>query len=553
MALGASAQTPHVRLEFARPAPNTDPAVRITLRLPGDVDGLTLVGIAESWGGIDATPEEIHDLAAADDSGAVCKITPAGTHRWTISHAPGAALTLTYELRAEARPPLPLGHNDYRPLVRDGLFHAIGNHALVLPEGLVGPVDFQVSWSGFEGWAAASSLGPGLETRTIARTVEDFRSTFFIAGEPSLLRLASRELNGNTVGVALIDADWGFTDERFLDLVLQVVGAERDFFADHTDPWFLVALTPNGARAGEHGFSFGGTGLLNCFALYCNTGLDLSPGSEHTERIEHLLAHEYFHTWNGGKIRIDAPEGSAYWFSEGFTEYYARKLLRNAGLWSDEQALADLNESLAGYDRNPMRAIPNSRIVEDFWNDRDVSDVPYRRGNLLALALDEAIRARSGGAESLDSLMRELYARAAAGRPAPTPDELFAMLELRAGDDLASKVRACVERGEDIPLPETLADGALTLSSGLMRVSDDGFDLDASRAAARITGVRPGTGAADAGLRDGEVLVSVERLPPVNGPGRLRVVTRQGDGTEQISVFEAVSAPIKVRRYKPAG
>ncbi|MBK7404297.1 MAG: hypothetical protein IPJ41_06590 [Phycisphaerales bacterium] len=555
-ACAALAQTPRIDVGFTRIPPNagapSSSAIGISIRLTGDDDGSTLVGTAGEWGGIKSSPEEIHDLLVTDDAGAPCDIAPGDDHGWIIKHPPGAGLTITYQLRPEPRPLLEPGHNDYRPLVRDGLFHAIGNHALVLPQEDPRQAEFHVSWTGFDGWTLASSLGPGADTREITLPIDEFRNSFFIAGDPSIVRLVSRELKGNTVGLALIDADWGFTDDRFLDMVLQVVSADRDFFADHTDPWFLVALTPNGARAGEHGFYFGGTGLLHCFALYCNTGLDLTQGSDQAARIEHLLAHEYFHNWNGGKIRLEAPQGSAYWFSEGFTEYYARKLLRSAGIWTDEQALANLNESLGGYDRNPMRAVPNSRIAADFWNDRDVADMPYRRGDLIALTIDEAIRHQTDGAESLDSLMRELYARAAAGQPAPTPDDLFTMIASRAGNDLAATIRACVEEGQDVPIPETLADGALTLSSGLMRFGDDGFDLGASRAAGKVTGLRPSTGAADAGLHEGQTLVSVERLPPANGPGRLKVVTRQGDGSEHTAIFDAVGALQTVRRYKPA-
>lgn len=529
------------------------PAVRVTVCCPGEDDGTTRVGISESWGGIDGAGEEIHDLVASDDAGRALEIARDSDHRWSVAHEPGSRLTIRYELRPEAREPLGPGHNDYRNVVRGDLFQVIGNHALVLPERIEARTECSVAWEGFGGWVVASSLGPGDGPRTASLTLDDFRSGFFLAGAPGTLRLATRAIAGNTVGVAVIDADWGFGDGRFLELVLQVVGAEREFFDDHSDPWFLVALTPNGGRAGERGFSFGGTGLTNCFALYCNTGLDLSPGGEHARRVHHLLAHEYFHTWNGRKIRIDAPEGAAYWFSEGFTEFYARRLLRDAGLWSDAEYLQSLNESVAGYDRNPMRTVPNTRVVEDFWNDRNVGDVPYRRGDMLALALDEAVRERSAGEESLDDIMRDLHRRSARGEPALTPGQFYALIAERAGEGFAAVFRDCVETGAEAPLPAAIEAGRLTLTAGRMREGDDGFDVDASRASGVVSGVREGTGAHGAGLRDGQQLVSIERLPPEAGPARLRVVTRQADGTDLPLVFEAVGEPHAVRRYGPMG
>ncbi len=527
------------------------PGIGVTIVIPGEDDGETLVSLSEGWGGVTGAGGEIAALAASSAGGGPLPVSRTADHLWTIRHAPGERITLAYELTPHEREPLGPGRNDYRNVVRDGLFHAIGNHSLVLPEHLVGPVECSVSWSGFDGWTVASSLGPGSSTREAALHLDELRSCFLIAGEAGKVRLAVRPLDGNEVGLAVIDADWGFSDERMLDLIMQVVAAEREFFGDHTDPWFLVALTPNGGRAGERGFSFGGTGLTNCFALFCNTGLDLSKTGSHVEPVLRLLAHEYFHTWNGRKIRIDAPEGAAYWFSEGFTDFYARRLLRTAGLIDEAAHLASLNESLAEFDTNPMRAVPNERIVEDFWNDREVSAVPYRRGDLVALAIDEAIRVRSGGAENLDDLMRDLYQRSVRGEAPLIPEQFFGLVETKAGPAIGAAVRECVLHGAEPPIPESIESGSLTLSQGTLRRGADGFDVQASRDHGVVTGVVPGSGAHEMGIRDGQTLVSIERLPPVDGPSRLKVVLREGDG-ERTAVFEAVGPVLSVRKYAPA-
>ncbi|HZW10128.1 MAG TPA: hypothetical protein VFF69_09520 [Phycisphaerales bacterium] len=548
--LSAPAQPAHVTVVLER-VPG--PAVGIRIVLPGDEDGHTSVSLADGWGGIEGAGREIGAVGARDQRGTALDVTPEADHRWSVLHAPGEMIEVAYELTPHDREELPAGHNDYRPLVRDGLFHAIGNHALLLPEDGDAEVLCALRWQGFEGWTLASSLGPGAAPAHALLSIDDLRSCFFIGGEPPRVRLAKRDLPGGAVGLAVIDADWGFTDDRLMDLVMDVVRVERDFFADHTDPWFLVALTPNGGRASGQSFSLGGTGLTDCFALYCNTGLDLAPGGAHTEHVLRLLAHEYFHTWNGRKLRIDAPEGAAYWFSEGFTDFYARRLLRQAGLFADEGYLGSLNRSLADFDGNPLRHAPNERIVADFWNDAHVGALPYRRGDLLALAIDEAIAAKSGGAESLDDLMRELHARAASGAPPLTPEQLFDRFAEETSPEAAAAIRACVIHGAEPPVPETIEGGSLVLTTGRMREGADGFDVTASLESGVVCGVVEGSGAFDAGLRDGQRVSSVERLPPVAGPSRLKVRLVQDDSALRTLVFEAVSPPRTVRRYVPAG
>ena len=50
---------------------------------------------------------------------------------------------------------------------------------------------------------------------------------------------------------------------------------------------------------------------------------------------------------------------------------------------------------------------PATRIAAEFWSDRQVSDLPYQRGAIVAALLDREIRASSSGRQSLDHFLRE--------------------------------------------------------------------------------------------------------------------------------------------------
>src|SRR5262249_21617224 len=158
-------------------------------------------------------------------------------------------------------------------------FHLIGELGLLLPKQLDDdtPRDLSVEFKDFDqnGWRIASSFGPSAGPSTIRDSGRHLRHGFVLAGRMHLL---TRQIRGSTIGIAVTGVDWGFTDNDFADLAAKIIDAERTFWLDDSDPWFLIALIPSGGKAGQS-FSIGGTGLTNCFALYCNTGLSLDEHS----------------------------------------------------------------------------------------------------------------------------------------------------------------------------------------------------------------------------------------------------------------------------------
>jgi hypothetical protein len=62
---------------------------------------------------------------------------------------------------------------------------------------------------------------------------------------------------------AFARSGFGFQGAELADLATRIITAERDFFADWSDPLFVVTLVPD-ERDDRH--SIGGTGLTNSFA-----------------------------------------------------------------------------------------------------------------------------------------------------------------------------------------------------------------------------------------------------------------------------------------------
>ncbi len=226
----------------------------------------------------------------------------------------------------------------------------------------------------------------------------------------------------------------------------------------------------------------------------------------------HLLGHELFHAWNGLTITSDdhTPEGADYWFSEGFTNFYARRLLYRAGLVSLDATIAQLDSELAAYDASPLRAAPNQAIVDGFWKSHDLENLPYARGNAIAIAVDREIARVSKGHRSLDDVMRELVVEARAGGHVSV-DSLLARFARETSPPFAAKLRAAIVDGAPVPLDPNVLAPCLRVAHEQRPQFQLGFDLKATQAAGfKVVGVVAGSRAATAGLRDGDQLRQVD-------------------------------------------
>ncbi|HKC23890.1 MAG TPA: PDZ domain-containing protein [Thermoanaerobaculia bacterium] len=140
-----------------------------------------------------------------------------------------------------------------------------------------------------------------------------------------------------------------------------------------------------------------------------------------------LFSHEFFHLWNVKRIH-PAPLGpfdytrevytKDLWAMEGVTSYYQWVLLERAGVVKPKHFFEDLGKELLAHKENPGSAVQSAEMSSfDTWirlyhpdeNSPNVSESYYRRGALIGLALDLAIRRASGGTRSLDDVLRLLW------------------------------------------------------------------------------------------------------------------------------------------------
>ena len=150
----------------------------------------------------------------------------------------------------------------------------------------------------------------------------------------------------------------GFFDENLTDLTKRVFEIERNFWNDHTQPFYLVSVIPTGPP-NDVG-NVGGTALENAFAMF------LAPRTQ-LKDIRYLLTHEYFHHWNPMKLgRLKSPEQLLYWWSEGVSDFYTHRLMLRGGLTTLTEYARGYNDVLKTYTNSTVRNASNLQIEKDF-------------------------------------------------------------------------------------------------------------------------------------------------------------------------------------------
>ena len=146
-----------------------------------------------------------------------------------------------------------------------------------------------------------------------------------------------------------------------------------------------------------------------------------------------LVSHEHFHLWNVKRIRDRklGPfdyEAEVYtdllWFHEGFTSYYDDLLPTRAGVFTTEDYLGILADTLSAFAATPGRRVqPLTEASFDAWikfykrneESRSTTVSYYAHGAMIALVMDLHLRATTRGRRSLDDVMRELWRDAREG------------------------------------------------------------------------------------------------------------------------------------------
>jgi predicted metalloprotease with PDZ domain len=502
-------------------------ALDVRVRLNGDADGETALFLPNVWAG----SSELWRYAKGLQIRGARSLS--GTYDQPVArHRPGARLRLRYRIVSAYSEDPGFAYEKARPLIHTDWFFVHGESLFGRPGGGdARPATFK--WGRLpKGWTVASDLDHLAGKPT---TLANLINSVVIGG--SKLRVVRRDLRGAELRVALL-GDWKFTPDALADTVTPIIAAEDAFWGERSAP-FLVAMAPLGDL--PSGLSYTGTGRTDAFSIASTSAFEL-------KQTVRFLAHEYMHSWVpialGGMPEED--EGRDYWFSEGFNDYLAAKVLLRAGIWTLADWAADKNETLLRYGQSPAKTVDGAEIAKRFWTDPAVQQVSYDRGHLLAAKLDSQIAMRSAGKQSLESVLR-IQRRAAEGSPELAVALFRKTLREETGIDIDPDLDRYARRGEPLLLPPDLLGDCARLVTERRKAFTRGYDAEATRRGdGVITGVDREGPAYAAGLRDGMKLVrreagkigdsSVELAYRITDNGAERVISYRPEGKGEFEV-----------------
>ena len=437
-------------------------------------------------------PAELISLSVSDAAGPVpLTIQPAqnGLRRWVAGRAISGQAVLKYSLLAENIPALSGGPPTALRVDGPGV-SGVGQALMITPE-VKGDYRIALKWDvsamgpcveGVSSWGDGDVMVPAGPLGQLTRGV-------YMAGP------LQRETHG-AFSAVWITGEPSFDPRPSMKWTADLHKFMSGYFKDKSEPPYRVFMRFNPMNAG------GGAALTHSFLVTYGKGVT-------GESFKAILGHEMTHTWT-------AAEAVGKWYSEGNAVFYQAMIPWKAGLFTTDQYLQDINETAYRYFTNALRDAPDSEIVPRFWEDTRIRVLPYDRGAMYFAVLNGKIRRASDGKRRVDDLILVMMQRAKDRQPV-TEEVWVDLVRKELGEEGVAVHKSMMAGG--LMLPESGDFGScFRRATTKMRQFDLGFDNASIVSNPKvIKGLKPGSEAEKAGLRNGDVLTYGVALDSVQG------------------------------------
>jgi hypothetical protein len=498
-----------------RPTPAPTPLVHVELTVARGT------AASDPWHIARAVTEHVTHATARDANGDIAvdvASAPPGVDL-RLARSSSGPVTLTYDVVAgDDAPDDPLGL-----FVVDDRFRGAGEKLVALPaaaEDTRASVLVRIDGEALRAPTAASSLGVG-PARRATLPPRALRYATFLAG---------------SLGVQVIDdpgaghdeGAWlGYTafDPRpTIAELAQIRSSLRELVKSQLDPGAWAYLLVSQTRP---------IGSFTTTPRMGSVLLQVGPAEPWGASLRLSMAQQLARRWIGGEIHLATEPGheaDGWWFGEGVSRYVALRLLARLGLLGPDDVRDAVAGELSVLATSPHRSLGNARLAELGPKDEVARATLMARGALYATRQAAVIRAHTNGQRSLDGVLAGLVRQAEDRKEAAFSVSAWLDAVGKDDPDAARTFDALIVRGDPIALPPSALGPCFVPGTGEYVAFDAGFDVEATRASkdGKVAGVRTDGPAARAGLREGDVVESMQAREGDAGVPVKLVVTRAG-------------------------
>lgn len=526
-----NAETHRVDVELSVP---TDGQPTVKLMMPVWTPGSYLVR---------EYARQVEQIAARDAvSNGILRVTKTTKNHWEVECAGSAEVVVTYSLYCRE---MSVRTNW---IERDFAFLTGAATFITRADALARP--HVVRFDALPHWPdIATSLAAVSEREPMVRMAKSFDELVDSPVVLGKIDVRTFDVGGAKHHLATVAGDSFWNTETAAADVAKIVETEQKFWGvvPYQDYWFLNLATESG----------GGLEHDNSCVLMTSRWAQRSK-AKYQDWLG-LVSHEFFHAWNVRRLRPRTLKSYDYdqeqyfrelWVAEGITSYYDNLLLARSGLCTPKEYLDRLGKNIASVQNAPGRLVQSlndssfDSWVKFYRPDENAGNSRisyYLKGALVGLLLDAEIRLRSGNTNSLDDLMRQLWARCK--ETGYDNNDIATIASELAGSPMHEWLNKQIDTTNELDYARALECWGLEWQKKEKGKDDKkedgkpafgnvyvGADIKATAGAAMVDKVNRDTPASAAGMNAGDELISFDgyRVTAENWSERLNVY-RPGD------------------------
>jgi predicted metalloprotease with PDZ domain len=456
----------------------------------------------------------VRNLTATDPAGNTIPVKNYGEARWTITPTENRPITLSYDVILEHdKSDLPWGRDEAPYVTNDGAFWT--GRALFI----VGEMnDITVHFDLPDGWRVSTPWQsvPNQATTFSMNNANELTEAFIFAGT----HIEQRAKAGDMEIILALGNQLRPSSELLQQTSQKLLNAYAALFGGTVPGRILIVTNPQDIK---HSFDGG------VFGRSISMLMGDEPSKDNVERWAPFIAHEVFHLWNGKAINY---AGQEYWFSEGFTEYYANVTAARIGLIGERDFLQRLGRACESYYQNVGQVSIRKAGDSESRN----SALQYQGGSLVAATLDIRIRKAKDNTKSLDDLMRQMYDEFGTTGKKYTIEDVERIACEITGKDYTQFFEKYVRGTDEMPLEEDFGWMGLDVEKQIMEeLPDRGYVIHKMLRIQSLGRTSKGMiirRSQDAGYQDDDILLAVAGTPVETFKDLQRMATKWKPGDE---------------------